>query len=245
MEWGILWGALGLFAGGVLKGAVGAGAPILGVPLLALIYDVPLAVAVFTLPNLISNIWQAWAFRSHRAAPGFAWTFAGFGAAGVGGGTVLLVSLPGDALLAGLAGLVFVYIGLRLARPDWVLERALAARIVVPVGLVAGIMQGAGGVSAPVSVTFLSAMRLERLEFIATISVFFMAMTAVQIPALWALGILTPKLAALSALAVVPLFAGIPVGQWIARRVSRATFDRLILALLAAVAARLIWSALG
>ena len=245
MEWGILWGALGLFAGGVLKGAVGAGAPILGVPLLALVYGVPFAVSIFVLPNLLSNIWQARAFRRHRAAPGFTWALAGAGAAGAGIGSFLLVSLPGEALMAGLACVVFVYIAMRVARPDWVLSRPLAARLVAPVGVLAGIMQGAGGVSAPVSLTFLSAMRLERLEFIATVSVFFAAMAAVQLVALAGLGVLTPERAALSALAVAPLFAGIPVGQWLARYISRAAFDRLILVLLAAIALRLLWGALA
>ncbi len=245
MEWGILWGALGFFGGGVLKGAVGAGAPLFGVPILALIYDVPLAVAVFTLPNLISNIWQAWAFRRHRTAPRFAASFAGAGALGAIAGTFLLVALPGQALMATVAALLLVYVGLRLARPGWALRRTLAERIAAPMGLMAGLLQGAGGLSAPISVTFLSAMRLERLEFIATVSVFFTAVSAVQIPTLWALGVLTPERLALSALAVGPLFAGIPVGQWLARRISRAAFDRLILALLAAIAVRLLWGALA
>ncbi|MEE4118033.1 MAG: sulfite exporter TauE/SafE family protein [Paracoccaceae bacterium] len=245
MEWGLLWGALGFLAGGVLKGAVGAGAPLLGVPILALIYDVPLAVAVFTLPNLISNVWQAWAFRRHDPAPRFSATFAGAGAMGALGGSLLLVSLPGEALMATVGALVLVYIGVRLARPSWGLARETAHRLAAPMGLVGGLLQGAGGLSAPVSLTFLSAMRLERLAFIATVSVFFTAVSAVQIPTLWVLGVLTPERLALSALAVLPLFAGIPVGQALARRISRAAFDRVILLILAAIALRLIWAAVA
>lgn len=104
-------------------------------------------------------------------------------------------------------------------------------------------MQGAGGLSAPVSVTFLNAMKLERSEFIATIAVFFLTMSFVQIPALAALGILTPERAAMSLLATIPLFGAMPIGAWLARRISRETFDRVILALLAVIALRLLYAA--
>ena len=83
------------------------------------------------------------------------------------------------------------YIGLRLARPGWALARDRGEAMAPTVGLAGGLMQGAGGISAPISVTYLNAMRLERPEFIATISVYFCAMCLLQIPALMALGILT------------------------------------------------------
>ena len=245
MDWGTFWAIVALAAGGILKGAIGAGSPIIAVPILALTHDVPFAVAVFTLPNLLSNLWQGWAYRAQAISARFTWSFALAGAAGAFAGSLLLAWLSGDLLLAGVATVVFVYIGIRLARPDWVLARPLAARLAVPAGFVGGVMQGAGGISAPVSVTFLNAMRLERGAFIATISVFFAAMSVVQIPTLWGLGILTPHRLFLSALASIPLFAAIPLGAWLARRVSRELFDRIILGLLAVIALRLLWGALS
>lgn len=240
----VLLAALALAAGGVLKGAVGAGAPILAVPILALLYDVPLAVAIFTLPNLMANLWQGWAFRTEQLAARFVWTFALTGAAGAGVGSLLLAILSGEMLMAVLAMFVFIYIGVRLLKPGWFLTRALADRLAPVAGFVGGVMQGAGGVSAPVSVTFLNSMRLERGQFIATISVLFAAMSAVQIPALWSLGILTPERMAYSALAALPLFVGMPVGAWLARFISREKFDRIILGLLAVIALRLLYHAL-
>ncbi|MCG6903509.1 MAG: sulfite exporter TauE/SafE family protein [Rhodobacter sp.] len=241
---GLLWAVLGLAAGGVLKGAIGAGSPIIAVPILALLYDVPTAVALFTLPNLFSNLWQGWTYRAHQISRRFVWTFAGAGALGALVGSVLLAYLPGDMLLAVVAMVVFVYIGVRLTRPNWILSRASAAKLAGAAGLIGGVMQGAGGISAPVSVTFLNAMRLERAEFIATISIFFATMAVVQIPALWTLGILTPDRAILSLAAGIPLFGGMPVGAWLARRIAREKFDRIILWLLALIALRLLYGAI-
>lgn len=240
---GILLGAAGLAVGGFLKGAVGAGAPLVAVPLLALLYDVPLAVAIFTLPSLFSNLWQGWSYRAHRSSPRFVWTLALAAGAGAGAGSLLLAWLSGEMLLAGLSLIVFLYIGFRLYHPGWVLGRAEALRYAAPAGFLAGVMQGAGGISAPVSITYLNAMRLDRAEFIATISVFFTLMSAVQIPALAALGIMTSERALLSLLGCVPLFGAMPLGAWAGRHASKSLFDRLILWLLAAIALRLLWAA--
>lgn len=244
MEWtGLILGALGLALGGVLKGATGAGAPLLAVPLLAMFYDVPLAVALFTLPNLLSNSWQGWRFRAHQVSPALTWGLAMAGAAGAGVGSVMLVSLSSDLLLLGVAGAVFLYIAFRLARPEWGLNLAIGTRLAAPAGFFAGVLQGAVGISAPVSLSFLNAMRLERAAFIATISVFFAAMSVIQIPLLAAWGVLTPLRALLSALAILPLMAAMPLGAILARRMSKEFFDRLTLVLLAAIAVRLMVSA--
>src|SRR3546814_8891345 len=87
-----------------------------------MLYDVPLAVAIFTLPSLFSNLWQGWRFRTHRVGPALTWVFAVAGAAGAAAGSVVLISLSSDLLLLGVAGAVFLYIGFRLAHPDWVLR---------------------------------------------------------------------------------------------------------------------------
>ena len=104
-------------------------------------------------------------------------------------------------------------------------------------------MQGAGGISAPVSVTYLNAMRMERSEFVATISVFFLTMTTTQIPTLIGLGILNSSNAPLALLAAIPLFGAMPVGAYAARRISKDTFDKLVLGLLFVVALRLVYIA--
>jgi len=233
----------GIALGGFLKGATGAGTPVVGVPILAIAFGVPKAVAIFSVLNLMSNIWQGWSYRSAIGRARFVWSFAIAGALGAAIGSVLLASLSTDMLMGGLACVVFAYIALRLMRPDWQITRAKAEQFAIPVGLAGGLMQGAGGISAPISVTFLNAMRLERSEFIATISVFFLMMSVFQIPSLVALGILNWERTGLAMLGAIPLFGAMPLGERAARRISKATFDKLILLLLTVVALRLAYAA--
>ena len=237
----LLISTVAILLGGFLKGATGAGAPVIGVPILAAIIDIQFAVAVFAVLNLISNIWHSFAYRIHRAESRLVYGFAIAGAAGAFIGSVLLTSLPTDILLASLAAIVLAYIFLRLTQPDWVLDRSAGLRLMPYAGLVGGLMQGAGGISAPVSVTFLNAMRLSREEFIATISVFFVAMSIVQIPSLSLFGILTLERALVAVAATFPFFIALYVGELAAKHISRVTFDRIILVLLAGISIRLIW----
>ncbi len=234
-----------LLLGGILKGATGAGSPVVGVPVLAIFFGVPFAVSVFVVPNLLSNLWQGYRYRAHLPQGRFAMQFALAGACGAGIGSVMLANLPSEPLMLVVALAVLAYISFRLLRPGWQLNTAMAGRVVLPVGALAGVLQGAGGISAPVSVTFLNALRLERPVFIVTISIFFSTMSVVQIPVLFGYGILTTERFALGVLAMLPLLAGMPIGEWLARRIDRDSFDRIILALLFVIALRLVWSAVA
>lgn len=246
MDWSDLFIAGLAFAlGGVLKGATGAGAPIVAVPILSMLYDVPLAVCLFAVPNLLSNIWQGWRNRAHLFERRFVVLFAGAGFVGAAIGTIILARLPSTALLLAVAFAVVLFLLFRLARPDWVMNMKTARKWAVPAGLSGGILQGAVGISAPVSLTFLSALRLPRLQFMATISIFFAAMAAIQLPMLAAYGLMTWERAGMSLVATLPLFGAMPIGGYLARYISRQAFDRIILVLLAVVAVRLVWSALG
>ena len=65
-----------LCLGGILKGATGAGTPIVVVPVIAAILDVRTAVIIMVIPNLATNIWQQWQFRQYRLPNRFAATYA-------------------------------------------------------------------------------------------------------------------------------------------------------------------------
>ena len=227
--------------GGILKGATGAGAPIIAIPILAIHNDVQFAIAVFAVPSLVPNLIQGWAFRTHHLGLNFVVSFALSGAAGAFFGTLFLANIASDVLLRTVAIAVLVYVGFRFLRPDWRLTLKRASAMSVPVGLISGVLQGISGVAAPVCVTFLNAMLLERSQFIATISVFFTALAAVQIPALVFFNLLTIERFWLSCIALIPLLAFMPVGAYLARRISKPHFDRIVQVLLTAIALRLIF----
>ena len=66
---------------------------------------------------------------------------------------------------------------------------SVARRFGPLVGFIRGTLQGATGISAPVSITFLNTIKLARLTFIAVVSMFFVNMSVVQTTVLASYGI--------------------------------------------------------
>ncbi|MCB1366337.1 MAG: sulfite exporter TauE/SafE family protein [Rhodobacteraceae bacterium] len=232
--------ALAFAFGGILKGATGVGAPILAIPLLALFFDMPFAITIFSIPNLLPNIWQAWTYRRERLPRVFNLRFALAGGLGAATGTYLLANIPSHLLEQVLALVVLVYVGFRLFHPSWKLPYPAARALAAPVGVLAGALQASAGLSAPVSITFLTAMRLDRGTFITTISTFFVALGVIQIPMLIYYGFLTPHTAMLSAAALIPLIAAMPLGAWLIRRVPRERFEMVLLVILVGLSLKLL-----
>lgn len=236
----ILLVAACLGMGGILKGATGAGAPVLAVPALVVLFDVHFAILIMLVPNIVTNSFQAWKFRAHLPNKKFLLPLLFGGAVGIIFGTVTLVSLSSQTLSLLVALSVFGYIGLKLAKPDWKIGMPLGEKLALPAGIAAGFLQGASGLSAPVSLTFLNAMALPRPVFIATVSTFFCVFTVAQFLALWQGGLLVPQTMIYSLFALIPLAAAMPLGARLAKSVKPATFDKLILVLLAFIAVRLL-----
>ena len=231
---------LSLGLGGVLKGATGAGAPIIAVPSLAILFDVPTAIAIFSLPNLLTNIWQGWTFRKEQKSKILVWSFGGFGMLGMALGTYFLTILSLEKLENALGLIVLLFVAVKILNPHWVLMRHLGIKIAPITGFLAGVLQGTTGLSAPISLSFLNAMRLERSEFIATIAVFFGLAALPQIALLIYFNILTPYLSFWSLLGLLPVVGFMPLGQYLAKKWPNHVFDRIILLLLTIIALQLL-----
>lgn len=232
-----------LLLGGALKGATGMGTPVVAVPALAAFFDVPFAIAVLVVPIIVTNSWQAWQFRAHWRGLAFLPRLLVSAVAGIVIGTWLLTTLPANVLSLGLGLTTILYIVVRLARPHFTIGPSAARRLAPVIGLVSGTLQGATGVSAPVSVTFINGMRLSRPQFVLTVSALFLAFVITQIPALTLAGVLTWQRALYSAAALLPVAAGMPLGNLFAKRLRPEAFDRLILVVLAGISLKLLWDA--
>ena len=227
--------------GGILKGATGAGAPIITIPVIAAFYDVRIAVIIMVIPNLLTNIGQLYQFRKTILPFFFTVSFALGGGIGAFLGTILLVSLPIKILTLSVAIIVIIYILLKIAVPSWKLVYGKAKKLVFIMGAGGGILQGSAGLSAPISITFLNSMKLERNQFIPTISVYFGVMSIFQMPTLYYYDFLNIEIIIVSVMSTIVLMCFMPLGSWIAKSISKETFDKVTLILLGFIALRIIY----
>ena len=227
--------------GGTLKGATGAGAPIITIPVIAAFYDVRIAVIIMVIPNLLTNISQIYQFRKTILPLFFTFSFALGGGIGAFIGTMLLINLPIKILTLAVAFIVIIYIILKLVVPSWKLTYKKAAKLVFIMGTGGGVLQGSAGLSAPISITFLNSMKLERKQFIPTISVYFGIMSIFQFPTLYYYNFFNLEITLLSVFSTVILICFMPLGSWFAKNMSKEVFDKIILILLSLIALRIIY----
>lgn len=236
--WLVVIAALGL--GGFVKGATGMGLPLMSMPALAAFLGVPHALAILTVPLILTNGWQVWHYFSHRHGTGFLARLLPAGAVGIAIGTWALTALPVRALSLVLAALVVVYIALQLARPNFRLSKSAGTALSPLAGLVSGILQAATGISAPTSITFMHALGLTPQGFVFAVSAMFLLFSTAQLAALAVAGIMTWGRFLEGWIALVPVVLMMPVGARASGLLSRKTFDRIILGLLAALAVKLL-----
>ena len=228
--------------GGILKGATGVGAPLIAVPVMTSFVDIRFAVAVFVVPNLVTNLIQSIIYRHALNNRLFLFILCVSAGLGAFAGSLMLYQASGGALEMVMAGLVLFFVGFRLCKPNWQLSMPMAHKLNIPMGLLAGFLQGAFGISAPATLTFLNSIKFERTEFIIIVSMFFMTMSLIQLPTLVYLGLMQAEHMVLGLLAMIPLLGFMPVGAFILRRATPDLFDKVILIVLVGVAIRLLWA---
>jgi uncharacterized membrane protein YfcA len=180
--WLVVIVALGL--GGFVKGATGMGLPLMTMPVLAAFLGVPHALAILTVPLIMTNGWQVWRYFSHRHGTGFLARLLPAGAIGIVIGTWALTALPVRALSLVLAALVVAYVVLQLTRPNLRLSQSAGHTLSPVAGLVSGVLQATTGISAPTSITFMHALGLTPQGFVFAVSAMFLLFSTAQLAAL-------------------------------------------------------------
>lgn len=229
-------------AGAIAKGATGMGMPLIAIPFLASLFGLQHAIVVMLVPVVVSNVWQIWRFRHarHDERLSFLKPMLVTCAVGVVVGTWFLAVAPARGLALTLGVLLLGYLALRLSRPNFVVGPVTAKRWALPAGLGSGLLHGATGISAPIGVTFIHAMRFERDQHVYAVSAMFLTLAGVQAPSLWFTGLLRPEWLLQGVFALLPTFIFMSVGQWLASKLSRAAFDNMILIFLGVIGVKMV-----
>jgi uncharacterized membrane protein YfcA len=220
-----------LALGATVKGATGMGLPLVALPVLTAVFGLQHAVGLMAVPILLTNVMQVWRFRGIARAPelGFLTRMLVLGMIGVVIGTVALTMVPERWLVLALGVILLAYVALKLFNPHLTVSTAQAHQVAAVPGFFAGVLQGATGISAPIGVTFIHAMGLARDAHVFAVSAMFLVFEMVHVPALFAMGVMQAEWLLHGALALIPILLFMPLGQFLAGKLSRRAFDRMIL----------------
>ncbi len=216
-----------LLIGSLLKSVSGFGLPLVTIPAISFVADIETAVAITAVPNLSLNAALAWRERASLVDTRDLPILGAAGFAGAILGTSVLISVPEWALVALLLAVVLAYAITFFTNPGFHIAAPTARRFAPAVGLTAGAMQGAVGISGPIVASWLHAYRLPRNALIASVTTLFALAAAAQVAALSAGGAMTGRWW-LSLAGVAPALATIPAGARLRNAVSSETFDRIV-----------------
>ncbi len=232
--------AAALLAGGLAKGMLGVGLPMIAVPLLSTFILVPDAVALVYLPVLVTNIWQAFQGGYFRIALGRFWPMLIFIVAGTWLGARMLVTIDPVVLAAILGTIVIAFSLTSLTQPHFRVPERHELWISLVVGLIAGFLGGLSLFIGPAIIMFLVALHLKKEEFIGSVGLVYTA-TLIPIGALYVgYGVLREEHTLLALLATVPVLLGMLLGQWVRGRIDQERFRKTLLVMLVVIGLNLI-----
>lgn len=225
-----------LLVGGVaatIKSITGMGYPLVLIPVLALFIGVAEAIVIVAPSNLVVNARLAWSVRHERQNAVTLNRFLAGGAVGGVLGASLLPSLPDNLLRGVLVGVIVLFLVNQFRSHNAVIGHGAAKRFATPVGGLAGLFQGAAGISGPIVTPWFLSIGIARDTYLFAIAAVFAVTGLAQLVGLVALGLFTGELLALG-VALIPLaFLAFPLGVAIRNRISVETFHRVVLVLLA------------
>ena len=232
--WPLFIGAL--FAGGLVKGAIGVGLPLVSTPLLGLGLSSYQSISLLAAPVALSNLYQA--IDGGRIVE----TLRRFGGLIIAQFivTILTVKLTLALSPAQLNDLLAIALLLAVASMIWQptlsISRAKEAKVGVVVGLLAGILGGVSSLTGPVTLTYLLALRLDRETFVSSIStIYFIAALPLYGALMWYDRMTNVDLV-MSAFGLLPMAVGLAIGKRVRYRLNEQLFRRLLLAFLTLLA---------
>ncbi len=220
---------LALALGGLVKGTIGIGLPIASVAVLSQFLEVPLILALMSLPIVLTNVWQVvHAGRPLEAARRF-WPVILFLMIFIFVSGLLVVRLDQRLIyiLIGVAILGFAV--MNLTRPAGLLAPQSERWAGPLAGALAGVLGGISTIWSPPILMFFIMLRLPKEAFVRALGLVLLSGSFPLILAYVQNGILTPRTAALSAAATVPALAGQVLGQWLRKRIDEDRFRKIVL----------------
>jgi uncharacterized membrane protein YfcA len=218
---------------GIVKGATGVGLPLVLIPLTAQFLEVPIAVALVSVPMVATNITQATEGGHTLAAIRSLWPTLALLIAGALIGVHLLISIDRH-LLNLILGLSFLSLAaLLMVVPRAHLSRRAARWSGPIVGLAAGVLGGMSAMFGPLMIAYLVAIGTDPDSFVKQMAIFAFTASLTMLAALGGAGALSGTDLLVSAVAIIPIQLGMPLGRWLRRRTKPGWFRAAVLLVLA------------
>lgn len=217
-----------MFLGGMLKGVVGLGLPLLSLPLMVLALPLKTAVALLVFPVFATNLTQSFQGGMFKPTLRRFWPMALALFVVIAVTTQMLVIVP-ERVLYGIVGASLVILTFVLRwRAEWHLQPRHESWVGPLAGTAGGIIGGISAIYGPPIMLYLAALRLSKREFVAAVSLLLLVGNTGLTIGLFGFEVASPADLALSALAILPTLAGLWLGQRVHMQLNEQRFAAVL-----------------
>lgn len=218
-----------LLAGGIAKGILGVGLPMIALPLLYTSVPIREAIALMYGPVLVMNVWQTFQGGYFKIALKKFWPMMIAVIIGTWLGAKTLVGIDSNLLQIVVGTTVIVFSLVNLLQPKLAIPERHALWISIIVGLIGGFFGGLTLFIGPTVIMFLVALRTPKDEFIGTVALVYLLGIIPTGITYVAEGVLRTEHIVPTLVACIPVFVGMLAGQWVRSRVNEVTFRKVLL----------------
>lgn len=212
----------------MIKGTMGFGFPLVGIPLLSAIIGARAAVPVIAVPTLLSNFIMVSRGSASRASAHLLLAIAGLAVGTLAGAAVIKVLDP--RMLSVLVGAVTLgYVLATAFRLTALVPEAAGRRAAPVVGLAAGVLGGATGIFAPLLASYLHLLHMAKRDFVFWLTIMFFVSNIVQVASYAHLGLYAGQVLLLALIGCVPMAIGTWSGLALQDRIDPEVFGRIVL----------------
>ncbi len=234
-----------MFLGGLLKGVVGLGLPLVAMPLMSFVVPLKTAVALVLLPIFVTNITQSFQGGLFRPTVRRFWPAMIVLIAVLAIAAQALVTVS-EEILYTIIGVTMIALTITLrVRPSTQISPAQESWAGPAAAALGGVLGGFTGIYGPPFMLYLASLRLKKNEFVAAVSQFFVAGNIGLTIGLFSFGGAGLNELMLSAAATVPTLAGLWLGQRVHARLDESRFSAVLYVVYLATGASFLIRAFG
>lgn len=236
--------AFAMALGGLVKGAIGIGLPIVCVAVLSQFVEVHLVLALVTIPICLTNFWQAIHAGSPLEPIRRFWPMILCLLVSLWLSAKLVVRIEPETLYGLIGCAVLIFTVTSFIQPSRGLTPATERWAGPLAGLLGGVLGGLSAMWGPPMMMYFVMLRLPKEEFIRAVGLVWFAASLPLVAGYVENGVLNERTVQLSALACLPALAGLWLGQWIRGFIDQESFREVLLLALFLIGLNLIRRAL-